>query len=123
MEWKWSKGEPYQKSARQKTVKENKQSNEPQNQQIQAYDISLNHDENSWELMNTVQQFSPEEFKITNKREQLDEKIADRHLVQQCGYNPFMNNDNYVNDITIRDQFLLPQNTNQGEDKEINERC
>jgi hypothetical protein len=117
MEWKWSKGESSQKSARKKTGKEDVSPN----QHNQAYDISLNHDEDSWELMNKVQHFSAEEFKITNKREQLDEKITNRQLIQQCGLNPYMNNDNYVDDISIRDQFLLPQNTSQSETtKEIN---
>jgi hypothetical protein len=114
MEWKWSKGDSSEKSARKKPVKEDVSPNQ-YNQDYQAYDTSLNHDENSWELMNKVQHFSTEEFKITNKREQLDEKITNRQLVQQCGLNPYMNNNNYVDDISIRDQFLLPTNTTQRE--------
>ena len=111
MEWKWSIGEQYQKSARKiKTIDDVK--NIEMKQEIKAYDLSLNQDEYNWDSINDVQHFSPEQFKVTNKREQLDEKISNRQLVQHCGYNPYMNTDNYVNDITIRDQFLVPQNTN-----------
>ena len=36
-------------------------------------------------------------------------------MVQQIGFNPFLGETNYVNDISIRDQFLKPVNTTQGE--------
>jgi hypothetical protein len=118
MEWKWSKGDPYEKSARIYPSAQNiqeKQTNlsTPQS----AISNSLNHDENTWDLMNQVQHFSPKEFTVTNKREELDEKISDRHMIQQCGYNPFMTNDNYVSDIEIRDKFLKPINTKESVSK------
>jgi hypothetical protein len=47
--------------------------------------------------------------------------MADRELVQQIGNNPFLSETNYINDITIRDQFLKPLNTTQGRTKNTNE--
>ncbi len=112
MEWKWTKGEPYERSRRLKHVQEleNKQFSEEMD--TSAYTSSLNHDENTWELLN--QSIANSGFKVSNKREELDSKIADRDMVQQIGYNPFLGVSSYVNDISIRDQFLKPINTTQG---------
>ena len=54
---------------------------------------------------------------FNDKIEELDSKISDRGLVQQIGFNPFLGETNYVNDIGIRDQFLKPINTTQGSTK------
>jgi hypothetical protein len=44
------------------------------------------------------------------RREDLNEKMADREMVSQRGANPFLQT-NYVNDIVASDAFLKPQNT------------
>ena len=49
-----------------------------------------------------------------NRREDLDNKMADRELVLQRGANPFLQQSSYVNDIVVRDMFLKPVNTTQG---------
>jgi hypothetical protein len=53
-------------------------------------------------------------FKMSNKREDLDTNMADRDMVQQRGNNPFLSETNYVNDVSIRDQFLKPISTSAG---------
>ena len=114
MEWKWTKGEPYERSRRifkENTQKEGEQFKKEIEQS--AYTTSLNHDENTWDILN--QSLSGNGFKVSNKREDLDFKIADRGLVQQIGFNPFLGQTNYVDDISIRDQFLKPINTTQGQ--------
>ena len=83
-----------------------------------AYSLALHHDENTWDILN--QGLSGTGFKVSNKREELDSKISDRDLVQQIGFNPFLGETNYVNDISIRDQFLKPVNTTQGENRNNN---
>ena len=88
------------------------------NMDTSAYDSSLNHDENTWDILN--QSISGSGFKVSNKREDLDLKIADRELVQQIGGNPFLSDTNYVDDIAIRDNFLKPVNTTQGRTKNTN---
>jgi hypothetical protein len=116
MEWKWTKGEPYERSRR--IIKEDDViDNEKIQKEIEqsAYSTSLHHDENTWDILN--QSLSGNGFKVSNKREDLDHKIADRELVQQIGVNPFLSETNYVNDISIRDQFLKPINTTQGRTK------
>ena len=116
MEWKWTKGEPYERSRRRYN---NDQNNEEElltesNQiskelEISAYSSSLNYDENTWDILN--QEAASNGFKLSNKREDLDLKIADRQLVQQRGFNPFLSENNYVDDVATRDNYLKPQNT------------
>jgi hypothetical protein len=110
VEWKWTKGEPYERSRRIFKQQEEKDS-EKFNKEIEqsAYSSALNHDENTWDILN--QTLSGNGFKVSNKREEIDTKMADRDMIQQIGNNPFLSETNYVNDISIRDQFLKPMNT------------
>ena len=68
----------------------------------------MNHDENTWDILN---QSIYSDFKSSNKREDLDDKIAKREMIQQIGTNPFLQNTNYLNDMSIRDAYLKPKNT------------
>lgn len=112
MEWKWSNGIPYKKSKRvtKNDITEEEyveEQDELFSRKIEesAYSTSLNHDENTWDILN--QGF----LKQSSKREDLDNKIADRELVQQKGFNPFLNESNYVQDISNSDMYLKPINT------------
>jgi hypothetical protein len=121
--WKWTKGEPYERSRRiqnqDKTeIEQNQHFIKEKEIEQDAYTSSLNYDENTWDILNNS--LSGSGFKSSNKREELDFKIADRDLVQQRGFNPFMDENNYVNDITVRDQFLKPMNTTQDRIKNNN---
>ena len=110
VEWKWTKGEPYERSRRvfkEQTEKDSDKFNKEIEQS--AYSSALNHDENTWDILN--QTSSGNGFKVSNKREEIDTKMADRDMIQQIGNNPFLTETNYVNDISIRDQFLKPINT------------
>lgn len=115
MEWKWTKGEPYERSRRLKHVMELENKEFSKELETAAYSTSLNHDENTWDILN--QSFSGVGFKVSNKREEMDNKMADRELVQQIGFNPFLGENSYVNDIANRDHFLKPINTTQGMNK------
>jgi hypothetical protein len=111
MEWKWTNGEPYERSRRKpKPGYEPENIGEPNRHPgDDAYSSSLNYDENTWDILN--QNSSNGGFKSSNKREELDTKIADRELVKQTGYNPFLGENDYVENMSIRDQFLKPLNT------------
>jgi len=115
MEWKWTKGEPYERSRRLKHLQELENKEFSKDMDSSAYSSSLNYDENTWELLN--QSAANTGFKVSNKREELDSKIAGRDMIQQIGFNPFLGQTNYADDISIRDQFLKPINTTQGESK------
>ena len=114
MEWKWVKGESYQKSKR--PIKKDAESTNQidldqlnKDHQLDAYTSSLNYDENTWDILN--QSVSQNGFQNSNAREELDSKISNRSLVQQVGTNPFFDEKDYVDNISIRDQFMKPINT------------
>jgi hypothetical protein len=113
MDLKWTDGQPYERSRRMKDQIEIENQQFSKNLETTAYTSSLNHDENTWEILN--QSISGTGFKVSNKREELGDKLASRDMVQQIGFNPFLGQTNYVDDISIRDQFLKPQNTTQGD--------
>jgi hypothetical protein len=116
MEWKWVKGESYQKSKRP-IVNQNDESSSNQidldqlnkDHQLGAYTSSLNYDENTWDILN--QSVSQSGFQNSNSREELDSKISNRSLVQQVGTNPFFDEKDYVDNVSIRDQYMKPINT------------
>ena len=88
VEWKWTKGEPYERSRRIFKQQEEKDSDKF-NKEIEqsAYSSALNHDENTWDILN--QTSSGNGFKVSSKREEIDTKMADRDMIQQIGNNPF----------------------------------
>lgn len=116
MEWKWTIGESYERSRRRikqphNEIHEIENMNELNKKQVEnAYSSSLNYDENTWDILNQSSIIN-DGFKISNKREELDTKIADRELLKQIGYNPFLGENNYVENISISNQFLKPLNT------------
>jgi len=121
MEWKWTKSEPYERSKRQynsnkiinKTINNENLSIDfekiNKEQENTAYSSSLHYDENTWDILN--QTVAQNGFQISNKREEIDSKMSDRSLVQQTNINPFLEQNNYVDDVFIRDKFLKPINT------------
>ena len=110
---KWTDGQPYERSRRMKHQIQMENEEFSKNVETTAYTSSLHHDENTWEILN--QSLSGSGFKVSNKREELGDKLANREMIQQIGFNPFLGQSNYVDDISIRDQFLKPINTTQGE--------
>ena len=123
IEWKWTKGESYERSIRPQkkemynnTISNTIISDEKFTEEVEktAYSSSLNYDEDTWDVLN---QSIYNGFRVSNKREDLDMKIADRQLIQQIGSNPFLSNTNYVDDMNMRDKFLKPMNTTMDKEK------
>ena len=82
MEYKWSDGKPYERSRRLKHLQELENKDFSKNIENAAYNTSLNHDENTWDLLNPNFNINinTNEFKEVNKREELDSKISDRNI-------------------------------------------
>ena len=112
---KWTDGQPYERSRRMKHQIEMENEKYTKEVESSAYTSSLHHDENTWDILN--QSLSGSGFKVSNKREELGNKLADRDMIHQIGFNPFLGQTNYVDDISIRDQFLKPINTTQDDTK------
>ena len=118
--WKWSNGETYYKSAKpeKKVAKNEEQSYDSQtnaiNQSLED-ECFFNKDSDVINITNSM--FSRNQNVSVSKREDLDTKIADREMIAQRGFNPFLQT-SYVNDIVTRDMFLKPINTTFEKSKE-----
>ena len=98
--YKWSLGETYEQSKRNSNNNGNSKNNG--NVETTAYLAALNHDEHSWETLNSNQAES------SNKREEIEHKLSERDILPRTSMNPFMPNNNFSEDI---DTFLKPQGT------------
>lgn len=137
--WKWTQGEPYERSRRrglqQNTASttmdtifyDNKVLDDAQmeKQASNAFSIALNHDEYTWDLLNQSQaqtqgqtqgqiqlnDLGQSGFRNVNKREDTDKKLAERQMFANVSMNPYLMNNDYVNDISVQNDFLKPQTT------------
>jgi hypothetical protein len=112
IEWKWTKGENYDRSKRIPKI----EINENFNKEIEtnAFETSLNHDENTWEILNNS--LFDKNFVQSNKREDTDQKLSERQMMCQVNMNPYLTNNSYVNDLSVHDQFLKPKSSNYGKE-------
>ena len=49
--------------------------------------------------------------KKENKRDNNNNKMLEREMIMQTNQNPFMMQNNYLDDLTIQDEFLKPKNS------------
>ena len=61
---------------------------------------------------NNIGEVNNEIFRINNKREEANHKLSERHLIGQLNQNPFMINNDYIKDLDIQQNFLMPKNSN-----------
>ena len=94
-EFVWSTGEKYEQSS----IKDNP------NLQVKRENTNIN-------VNDTTNSINSEIFRINNKREDANHKLSERYLVGQLNQNPFMINNNYLNDLDNQQHFLIPQNSN-----------
>ena len=62
----------------------------------------------------SLKEMNPNEKIVNNfnKRSVVNDKLNERYLTNQVSQNPFFVNNNYVNDLNIRNEFLIPKNSN-----------
>ena len=117
IEWKWSKGLNYDRSKR--IIKESMDDNFNKIVEETAYTSSLNHDENTWEIMNN--NLFDKGFVQNSKREDTDKKLSERQMMCQVNMNPYLTNNSYVQDLSVHDQYMKPVSTNYKENLETTE--
>ena len=61
-------------------------------------------------------------FRINNKREDANTKMNERYLIGQSNQNPFMLNNDYIKDLDIQQNFLMPKNSNINENDEYHKK-
>jgi hypothetical protein len=91
IEWKWSKGEQYERSLRPTEKK--------------ALTTSPNSICASDKCM--LQEYT----RKYNKRDEQNEKLSGREMMAQTSINPFMKKQNYLDDIKQENTYLRPQKT------------
>ncbi len=130
-EWKWSLGEPYQRSARFRKSQEqideekmefNREMEQHNNQSKKsAYEQSFLTENDSWGINDFGSGSGPTNgsfsLQTSNKREETYNKMAEREMVGQVGFNPFLSNNSYIDDVNIQENFLKPISTSSDREK------
>ena len=99
----WSTGEKYEKSSKKDNPNLKVKS---ENTELIDNNSEINNSEINNNNMNN------EIFRINNKREEANHKLSERYLVGQLNQNPFMINNDYIKDLDIQQNFLMPKNSN-----------
>ena len=48
----------------------------------------------------------------SSRREEVNLKMHDRELISQCNQNPYLVQNNYIEDLEMQQNFLMPKNSN-----------
>ena len=102
VEWKWSKGETYDKSLRSSKVQEQ------DNETIQT---CLN-DQTICNEINDISKIQKGFIHKENKLNGQNEKLSNRCMMVQKGINPYVNTKNYINHLDTETSFLRPKDSN-----------
>jgi hypothetical protein len=123
IEWKWNCGEKMEKTPRssQKIMKKREyyeeESYEQQpstNHDRTAYEQSLLSENDIWSIDGSVFIDKP-----LNKREDNYNKMSEREMFGQINQNPFLVQNNYLDDLMNQEKFLKPMSTSSEKEKNI----
>ena len=142
---KWTYGEPYKKTSaktcnpfnnendKAKFIyeKEMMEQKEKRIKEIEKFAVGENSiKQMAREFMNSnedpqllYQNIAQQGFqKKENKREDQNNKMLEREMIMQTNQNPYMMKNNYIEDLSIQDQFLKPKNSSyENRDKYYND--
>ena len=106
----WSDGKPYEKSLRIRNKKDSceKEDDKDYNIEFKPEDVVNECLENNI-MLDVINEpiFSMCYKETTNKREKNFEKMTQRDMIVQKNMNPFLSNNNYLDDIDNSNKFLL----------------
>jgi len=124
IEWKWTCGEKMEKTPRisPTIVKKNEyyeedpyQSQQPStNHDRSAYEQSLLSENDIWSIDGSVFIDKP-----LNKREDNYNKMSEREMFGQINQNPFLVQNNYLDDLMNQEKFLKPMSTSSEKEKNV----
>jgi len=124
IEWKWTCGEKMEKTPRipPTIVKKNEyyeedpyQSQQPAtNHDRSAYEQSLLSENDIWSIDGSVFIDKP-----LNKREDNYNKMSEREMFGQINQNPFLVQNNYLDDLMNQEKFLKPMSTSSEKEKNV----
>ena len=106
--WKWSTGIPYKKSER---IVQNNSSKNSENSNIIPH---INHFTETDLFINSIPNKNTLDYvdDTPSKREEQNEKLSKRHLIMQKSVNPFIQSNNYTEDIHTEATLLRPKDSN-----------
>jgi hypothetical protein len=123
IEWKWTCGEKMEKTPRiPSTIPKKGEYYEEDPYQSQqhsstshertAYEQSLLSENDIWSIDGSVFIDKP-----LNKREDNYNKMSEREMFGQINQNPFLNQNNYLDDLMNQEKFLKPVSTSSEKEK------
>lgn len=123
IEWKWTCGEKMEKTPRiPSTIPKKGEYYEEDPYQSQqhsstshertAYEQSLLSENDIWSIDGSVFIDKP-----LNKREDNYNKMSEREMFGQINQNPFLNQNNYLDDLMNQEKFLKPMSTSSEKEK------
>lgn len=123
IEWKWTCGEKMEKSPRiPSTISKKDEYHEEDQYQSQqqslmthertAYEQSLLSENDIWSIDGSVFIDKP-----LNKREDNYNKMSEREMFGQINQNPFLVQNNYLDDLMNQEKFLKPMSTSSEKEK------
>jgi|UniRef100_A0A6C0DDN8 hypothetical protein len=126
IEWKWTCGEKMEKTPRtpQKIMKKGEYYEEdPYSYQQQQQETSTAHERTAYEQSllseNDIWSIDGSVFidKPLNKREDNYNKMSEREMFGQINQNPFLVQNNYLDDLMNQEKFLKPMSTSTEKEK------
>jgi hypothetical protein len=125
IEWKWTCGEKMEKTPRipPTIVKKDEyyredsyqQQHQPtENHERTAYEQSLLSENDIWSIDGSVFIDKP-----LNKREDNYNKMSEREMFGQINQNPFLVQNNYLDDLMNQEKFLKPMSTSSEKEKNV----
>lgn len=125
IEWKWTCGEKMEKTPRVKTTMKNSEyyEDDPYQYQQQQQETSATHERTAYEQSllseNDIWSIDGSVFidKPLNKREDNYNKMSEREMFGQINQNPFLVQNNYLDDLMNQEKFLKPVSTSSEKEK------
>ena len=127
IQWKWSNGEPYERTPRYSLEKkhvpefEYKEPVDNVPSEKNAYEQSLLSENDIWSIDGPQFIGNDNSWKLPNKRENTYNKMSEREMISQVNQNPFLANHNYLNDVMVHEKFLKPVSTTSEKERTIQE--
>ena len=118
-EYVWRFGEPPERSAK-RTSKKQESDNV-----VEEQPSSLALQEGKQFMSNTMQTMvqngeydmidlalnQAEQAQESNKRQNMNDKLSNRYMVQQTSQNPYLVGNNYIQDLDVQESFLRPKSS------------
>ena len=123
IEWKWTCGEKMEKTPRVKTNTKNSEYYQEDPYQSQQQYTTDNHERTAYEQSllseNDIWSIDGSVFidKPLNKREDNYNKMSEREMFGQINQNPFLVQNNYLDDLMNQEKFLKPMSTTSEKEK------